>query len=83
MEKPRLLTNMFGHVRQEGDNVVLCFPFDFVDTFDFECATRPHGLCGVVWYDAQIGHRVEGMGLDLKPYAKTTFGRPEGNHFGA
>ncbi len=73
-------------VSQEGDDVVLGLGLDRVDALDVERARLgiglPHGAGGFPGDDAQVGHRIEGMRLDLEPDAETAFGGPDRDHIG-
>ena len=75
-----------GHVGQEGDDVVLGGALDLVDAVgvpDLVLATGPDGLGGFLGDDAQFGHGVSGVRLDLEPDLIAGLRRPDGGRFGA
>ena len=76
---------MFGQVGQKGDNVMLGHSFDFIDARDVELDIfcLPNRLRVFARDHAQIGHRVAGVRLDLKPDAEFRLGGPDGDHVGA
>jgi hypothetical protein len=85
MHVARFRADDFGNMRQEGDDVVLDLGLDGVDAGDVELggvAFGPDGLCGFLGDDAQFGHGVGGVRLDLEPDAELGFRRPDRNHRG-
>ena len=77
---------MLGEVREEGDDVVLGLALDLVDARDVElgvAALVPDLLGGVLRDDAQLGHGVGGVRLDLEPDAEARLGLPDRRHLGA
>ena len=78
-------TDDLGQMRQERDDVMLGHRLDLVDARDVEVRIPglPHGFGVFAGDDAQIGHRIAGMGLDLVPDAEFRLRRPDGDHFGA
>ena len=85
MHVARLGSDDFGHVGQEGDDVVFDFRFDGVDAGDVELgvlALGPDGLGSFFRDDAELSHSVGGMRLDLEPDAEFGFGRPDRHHVG-
>ena len=85
MHEARLRPDMLGEMRQEGDDVVLDLGLDRVDARDVEfgrLALLPDLLRRFLRHDAELGHRVGGMRLDLEPDAIARLGRPDGGHFG-
>ena len=86
MDEARVGPDELGQVREEGDDVVLGLALDLVDARDVElgaAALLPDRLGGLFRDDAELGHRVGGMRLDLEPDAKARLGRPDGGHLGA
>ena len=86
MHEARLVAaHMLGQMGQEGDDVMLGHGLDLVDAghVEFHVLRLPDGLGVLARDDAQIGHGVAGMRLDLEPDAEFGLGRPDGDHFGA
>jgi hypothetical protein len=86
MHEARLGSDDFGKVRQEGDDVVLDLGLDGVDAGNVEFggfAFFPDLLCGVLRDDADLGHGLGGVRLDLEPDAELGFRRPDRDHVGA
>ena len=84
MHKPRLGTNEFGKVGQEGDHVMMRDLFDFVDPRRVErhmAGLFPDRLGGLLRDDADFGQRIAGISLDLEPDAKPCPRLPYGGHF--
>ena len=85
MHEPRLGADDLGKMRQEGDHVVLGDALDLVDPGHVErgvLALGPDFLRRGLRHDAELGHGVCGMRLDLEPDAKPRLRRPDRNHFG-
>ena len=91
MHEARLGPDELAEPGQEGDDVVLGHPLDGVDLLDIArgiglerrhrlLAALPDRLGGVLGDDAQLGHGVAGVGLDLEPDAEAVLGRPDGRH---
>src|SRR5690606_1601239 len=84
MDEARILTDEFGKMGEEGDDVMLHLALDRVDLLDIE-----HGLvapladvfCGFLRNHANLGQCFAGMGFDLEPDAELRFGVPDGDHF--
>ena len=86
MHEARFRADDLGEMRQEGDDVVLDLGFDRVDARDVELgglALVPDRLGGVLRDDAELGHGVGGMRLDLEPDAELRLRRPDRRHLGA
>ena len=86
MDESRLRADEFGEVGQEGDHVMLGHLFDLVDPRHVELrlvALLPDRLRRRFRNDADLRHRLRGVGLDLEPDAKARLGRPDGGHLGA
>ena len=86
MHEARFRADDFGQVCQEGDDVVLHFRFDLVDAGDVEfggLAFLPDFLRRLLRDDAELGHGVGRMRLDLEPDAELGFRRPDRGHRGA
>ncbi len=86
MHEARFRPDDLGQVREEGDDVVLDLRFDLVDAGDVErggLALFPDFLCSVLGDDAEFGHGVGGVRLDLEPDAEFGFRRPDRGHRGA
>ena len=69
-------------IRQEGDDIMLYFPFDLVDPVDFESGLLADGRRGAFRNDAEVFHGFRGKGLDFEPDAKAGFRGPDVSHFG-
>src|SRR5262249_13954830 len=81
-----LRTDDFREMREEGNDVVLDLRFDRIDACDVEfgsLALVPDFPGGVLWDDAEPGHGVGGVRLDLEPDAEFRFRRPDRGHLGA
>ncbi len=88
VDEAGVVADMLRQFRGEGDDVVLGLALDLVDAVDARAviglvALFPDGLGGLFWDHAQLGLRVAGMGLDLKPDAELVGGLPNGGHLGA
>ena len=86
MHEARLRPDDLGEVRQEGDDVVLDLGLDGVDARDVEfggLALFPDFLRRILRDDAEIGHGVGGVRLDLEPDAEPRVRRPDRDHLGA
>ena len=86
MHETRLRPDDLGEMRQEGDDVVLDLGLDGVDAGDVELgglALFPDFLGGILRDDAEFGHGVGGVRLDLEPDAELGFRRPDRDHVGA
>ena len=73
MQEPRLGPDDLGDVGQKGDDIVLHLALDGVDAVDVEhrvAALFPDRLGGQLRNDAQFGHLVGGVRLDLSAIAK-------------
>ena len=86
MHEARFRPDDFRQMRQEGDDVVLDLGLDGVDAGDVEFggfAFFPDFLGGVFRNDAELGHGLGGVRLDLEPDAEFRFRRPDRHHVGA
>jgi len=86
MHEARFRADYFGQMRQEGDDVVLDLGLDGVDARDIELGRLslfPDLLGGIFRDDAELGHGVGGVRLDLKPDAEACVRRPDRDHVGA
>ena len=82
MQEAGRLTDMFGDIGQERDDVVFHFPFDLVDPVHFERGLLADGGRGAFRDDAEIFHGFGGEGLDFEPDTEAGFRGPDGRHFG-
>ena len=82
VDEARRLADVLRHVGEEGNDVVLGFPFDFIDPFNLEGALVADGGHGVLRDDAQLRLCLASIGLDVEPDLKFGFGFPDGNHLG-
>ena len=85
MHEARFRPDDFGEMGQKGDDIVLDLALDLVDARDIEFrrfALVPDRLRRFLRDDAELGHRVGGMRLDLEPDAKPRLRRPDRGHFG-
>ena len=79
MHEARLRPDDLGEMRQERDDVVLGLALDRVDARDVEdrvAALVPDRPRGRLRDDAELGHGVGGMRLDLEPDAEARLRRP-------
>ena len=86
VQEARLGTDDLGDVSQEGDDVVLGFTLDLVDTVDIEdglAAPRPDRLGGRRGNGSERGHGVGGVRLDLEHDAEAGGRRPYGGRLRA
>ena len=86
VDEARIGADEFGQMGEEGDDVVLRHPLDFVDPGDVEgdvAGPVPDRLCALLGDNAEVGEGVAGMGLDLKPDAEPGLRVPDFYHFGA
>ena len=77
MHEARLRPDDLGQMGEEGDDVVLDLALDLVDAGDVEfggLALFPDFLGGLLRDDAELGHGVGGMRLDLEPDAERVSG---------
>ena len=86
MHKPRRVgADDIGQMGKKCDHIMLGHGLDRINFGHIKrhIAGLPHGF-GIGARDhTQIGHRITGMRLNLKPDAELGFRRPQGNHFGA
>jgi len=86
VDEARLRPDNFRKVGEEGDHVVPGDALDLVDPGDVEdrlVAFLAHRLRRLPRRDAELGHGVEGVRLDLEPDAETGLRRPDRRHFRA
>ena len=86
MHESRLGADDFGEMGEKGDDVVLDLALDLLDPRDVELwrfALGPDFLRRRLGDDAEFGHGVGGMRLDLEPDAKARLRRPDRRHFRA
>ena len=86
VHEARLGADDLGEVGEEGDDVVLDLALDLIDARDVEfgvLALFPDRLRRVLRDDAELGHGVGGMRLDLEPDAELRLRRPDRRHLGA
>ena len=86
MHEARFWPDDFRQMRQEGDDVVFDFGLDGVDAGNVELggfAFFPDFLGGVFRNDAELGHGLGCVRLNLKPYAEFCFRRPDRHHIRA
>ena len=86
VHEARLRPDDLGKVRQEGDDVVLHLALDRVDARHVEdgvAAALPDLGRGLLRHEAELGHGVEGVRLDLEPDAEARLRRPDVGHFRA
>ena len=79
VHEARLGADDLGEMGQERDDVVLGLALDLVDAGDVEGRVArlvPDGLGGFLRDDAELGHGVGRMRLDLEPDAETGLRRP-------
>ena len=75
-----------GKMGKEGDDVVLHLALDRVDARDVELrvlAFLPDRLGGALRDQAELGHGIGGMRLDLEPDAVARLRVPDRRHFGS
>src|SRR3954469_266629 len=73
-------------MRKECDDIMFDFALDLVDARDVEGRVArlfPDRVGRVLRDDAELGHRIRGVRLDLEPDAETRLGVPDGDHLGA
>src|SRR5262249_12343084 len=85
MHEARLRPHDLGEVGEEGNHVVLDVALDRIDARDVELrmlALVPDCLSCGLWNDAELGHGVGRMRLDLEPDAIARLRIPDRGHFG-
>src|SRR4029079_14315200 len=86
MNVARLRTHDFREVGQECNDVMFDLGLDRIDAGDVEFCRFdlfPNLLRGVFWNDADLGHSVGRVALDLERNAKVCSRGPDCRHFGA
>ncbi len=85
MHETRFRTDDFRQMGEEGDDIVLDLALDLVDAGDVErgvLALGPDFCRRRLRDDAELGHGVGGMRLDLEPDTQPRLRRPDRCHFG-
>ena len=85
MHEARLWSHDLGEMGEERDHVVLDLALDRVDARNVKLgvlALVPDGLGGGLRNDAELGHGVGRMRLDLEPDAVARLRVPDRGHFG-
>ncbi len=85
MHEARLRPDDLGEMGEERDHVMLDLALDLVDARDVERrvpALGPDLRRRRLRHDAEFGHGVGGVRLDLEPDAKARLRRPDRRHFG-
>jgi hypothetical protein len=85
MHEARFRSDDFRNMGEEGNDVVLDLRLDGVDARDIEggvLALFPDRLGGFLRDDAEAGHGVGRMRLDLEPNAEARLRRPNRRHLG-
>ena len=85
MHETRLGSHDLGEMREESDDVVLDLALDRIDARDVESgvlALVPDLLGGGLRNDAEVGHGVGRVRLDLEPDAEARLRVPDRGHFG-
>ena len=74
--------DVFGHIREERNDIVIGNLFDFVDTLDGEVGmrTNPRGLFFRDARSPQLGLRFTGKDLDFLPNLELVLQLPNGTH---
>ena len=75
--------HVLGHVRHEGDDVVLHFLLDGVDAGDLEAGLLADRGQGLPRHDALLGQDLGGGDLDLQPGPEPAVVGPEARHLRA
>src|SRR5665811_1390843 len=75
-------SHVFGHVREEGDDVVLGGLFDLLHSSDVELSPRLDLSEGPGGDLAQLGPGFAHRDLDLEPGGHAGLGGPQGRHLG-
>ena len=82
MHETGLGPHVFGEVGQEGNDVVLCFALNFLDSVDVKCTRFAHCLGRFAGDYAKFCLGIAGMTFNIEPYFVFVFGRPDGGHLG-
>src|SRR5437016_5696913 len=83
MHEAGIRADDLGEMREERDDVVLDLALDRLDALDVEAGVAslvPDGLGSALGDQAELGHGVGGMRLDLEPDAEAGLGRPDLGH---
>ena len=75
MDKAGFVTYLLGKFSQEGNNIVVSCPFNFVNAFNARwgvwlIALFPDSLCGIGWNNTRVCLSITNMSLNLKPQFK-------------
>ena len=85
MHEARLRPDDLGEMCKECDDVVLDLGLDRIDAGDVEFCVPcpfPRSFGGFLRDDAELGHGVGRVRLDLEPDAEFRFRRPDRRHSG-
>jgi len=83
MQEARRLAHMLGDIGQEGDDVMLGLALDLVDAGDIPAGALADLGRRRLRHDAEFGHGVGSVGLDLEPDAVAILRLPDLGHFRA
>lgn len=82
MQEARFIADIFSHIGEEGDDVMLDLALDGVDPADIEAAALADGLADPLGDLPGRFHRFSRQRLDFKPYGKARLRRPDRSHLG-
>ena len=82
MQPARFRTHLFGDCGGKGNDVVLNFSFDLIDTRQVEAALFADGLGCRLRNDSGLGQGLRGGDFHLQPGAELVFVTPDVPHVG-
>ena len=80
MHKPRRVTDVLGKIRREGDDIVVGRFLDLADARHGKRSLRLDLSNGIGGNRAHLGMNLTNRDLDIKPFLKLVFLRPDGAH---
>ena len=80
MNEARFRPNALAHGREERDDVVFCYFFDFGHALAGEVRFFLYDLDGLVGNLPQLGPRLTGQDFHLEPRPKLVLFAPDGGH---
>ncbi len=82
MDEPRFLADVLGHVRQEGDHIVIERLLQFIDAVDGEIRPLANHRNCLSRDDPELGLGFTGVNFDFEPGLEFGLVGPDRPHFG-